>query len=301
MPVTTEARSARLDEFGAAFRLLFGTLAPEVRDQRCLLGLYLIARGELDPHGLLVVPTGDGLGGAMLCQRLPGAAGVVWPPGVPPGPDRSQTEDVLCRESLTWLRQGGAKLAQGLLSDEEIPLAGPLVRHGFERITDLWELRHDLAEVPPAPELTCRTWDKVDRTVFQDTLLLTYEGSRDFPELTGSRTTAEIIAGHQGGGVFDPESWWLAFDGNRPVGVLLLTEMPDGRNWDVSYVGVVPAARRRGLGRALMQKALAEARAAGAPALTLSVDERNAPARQLYRSLGFQPLERRVAYLRLHP
>jgi mycothiol synthase len=301
MPVSPVARSARLDEFADAFRLVFSALPPEMREQRCLIGLYLLSRGELDPRGLLVVPGTDGLAGAMLCQRLPGAAGVVWPPGVRPGPQRAQTEDVLCRESLDWLRQGGTKLAQGLLSDEESALAAPLLRHGFARITDLWQLRHELGQIPAPPGLTCFTWDKVDPNVFLDTLLLTYEGSQDCPELSGVRTGAEIVAGHQASGVFDPGRWWLVLEGERAVGVLLLTEMPDERNWDVSYVGVIPAARGRGLGRALMHKALADAQAAGSPALTLAVDARNAPARELYQSLGFLPLERRAVYLALHP
>ena len=42
----------------------------------------------------------------------------------------------------------------------------------------------------------------------------------------------------------------MARDGGRPVGVLLLNEDREQDGWDVSYVGVVPEARRRGCGRA---------------------------------------------------
>jgi mycothiol synthase len=301
MPVTPVARAARLEEYADAFRLLFGTLTPEMRDQRCLIGLYLIARGDLDPAGLLVVPGDQGLVGAMLCQRLPGAAGMVWPPGARPGPLQVEIENVLCRAALAWLRQGGAKLVQALLADEEIDQASALLRHGFVRITDLWQLRHELGPTPDPPKLCCQTWQEVDQQTFRDTLLRTYEGSLDCPELTGVRTAAEIIAGHQSSGVFDPQRWWLIFDGDQAVAVLLLTEMTDTRNWDVSYVGVAPEARRRGLGRALMHKALADARQAGALALTLAVDARNHRARDLYRSLGFTPLERRAVHLAVRP
>ncbi|MFZ8477881.1 GNAT family N-acetyltransferase, partial [Staphylococcus aureus] len=67
--------------------------------------------------------------------------------------------------------------------------------------------------------------------------------------------------------------------------------------WDVSYVGIVPEARRRGFGRELMRKALIEARVAEATQLTLSVDVRNRPAWELYRRLGFEAFEQREVYL----
>ena len=53
----------------------------------------------------------------------------------------------------------------------------------------------------------------------------------------------------------------MALDGDRPVGVLLLTEQPDWEGWEVAYVGVVPEARRRGWGRELMDRALRAAHA----------------------------------------
>jgi ribosomal protein S18 acetylase RimI-like enzyme len=81
------------------------------------------------------------------------------------------------------------------------------------------------------------------------------------------------------------------------VGVLLINPTLEGDGWEVAYVGVVPEARRRGFGRELMGKALFEAKAAGQPHVTLSVDARNRPARALYHHLGFEPLEVREVFL----
>jgi ribosomal protein S18 acetylase RimI-like enzyme len=50
---------------------------------------------------------------------------------------------------------------------------------------------------------------------------------------------------------------------------------------------VVPASRGRGLGRALMEAALREARARGADSMDIGVDEPDLAARRLYESLGF--------------
>ena len=79
--------------------------------------------------------------------------------------------------------------------------------------------------------------------------------------------------------------------------MLLLTELEDVDGWDLSYVGVVPEARRVGVGRDLVQKALAETKAAGASQLTLSVDTRNAPAWNLYAQLGFEVFDQREVFL----
>ena len=50
---------------------------------------------------------------------------------------------------------------------------------------------------------------------------------------------------------------------------------------------VVPARRGQGLGRALMEAALREAREAGADTMDIGVDEPDLAARGLYESLGF--------------
>jgi ribosomal protein S18 acetylase RimI-like enzyme len=50
---------------------------------------------------------------------------------------------------------------------------------------------------------------------------------------------------------------------------------------------VAPASRGRGLGRALMEAALSEARARGADTMDIGVDEPDLAARHLYESLGF--------------
>ena len=58
---------------------------------------------------------------------------------------------------------------------------------------------------------------------------------------------------------------------------------------DADAVGlyVTPAARGQGLGRALMEAALREARKRGADTMDIGVDEPDLAARHLYESLGF--------------
>ena len=61
-------------------------------------------------------------------------------------------------------------------------------------------------------------------------------------------------------------------------------------------LGVMPACRRTGLGRALLTRAIDDLRASGAAQLFLEVADGNASALALYRSLGAAPVGRRPGY-----
>jgi mycothiol synthase len=291
---------AQPNEQGAAFDLIFNQFGAAEREARVADALQLLRQRELPPEGVWVARKGSQLAGALVCLPLPGASGLIWPPQVAAGVDATEMEDQLTKAACAWLRGCGAKLAQALLTDEEKHLAAPLQRNGFTHITSLWYLRCDpirsVASFLSSERLTYQPWTTT-RAVFQETLVRSYEGTLDCPEVNGIRTIDEILAGHRGQRTDDPATWWLALDGGRAVGVVLVTEIPETRAWDLSYLGVIPEARRRGLGRELVQKVLNEARLAGITSVSLSVDTRNRPAWRLYVEMGFQPYDRREVYL----
>src|SRR5262249_33867451 len=160
--------------------------------------------------------------------------------------DAPDVEDALTVAALGLLRGRGARLAQSLLAAEEVPHAAPLLRHGFRHVTVLEYLRRPLdtstADDPPE-RLTYAAYAADTAVLFHATLLRTYEGTLDCPELNHVRAVDDVIAGHQAQGRYDPQRWWLARDNGRPVGVLLLNEIPEWRSLDVAYLGVVPEAR----------------------------------------------------------
>lgn len=291
----------RPEDLAQAFQLIFRHCDDDQRQTRTTNALELIRQGALDPKGVLVARSGESVRGAIVCTPLPAASGLIWPPQVIDDGDTQRIEDQLVSAASSWLRQRGARLAQSLLTTTEAPLGEALLRNGFRNVTKLWYMRHEL-ELPPQllgrPErLTYQTFAQCDTQLFQRTLLRSYDNTLDCPEVNGVRTIEEIVEGHKHQGVHDPERWWLALEEGRPVGVLITTAMPEFDGWDLAYLGVVEEARGRGIGREMTLKALYEAKAAEVRQLTLSVDARNRPAWNLYRSAGFEPYDQREVFL----
>jgi ribosomal-protein-alanine N-acetyltransferase len=65
---------------------------------------------------------------------------------------------------------------------------------------------------------------------------------------------------------------------------------------DIQTIAVAPTARRAGLGRALMNALIGEARKRGAREVFLEVRADNPYAQHLYETLGFEQIAVRVAY-----
>lgn len=82
--------------------------------------------------------------------------------------------------------------------------------------------------------------------------------------------------------------------GNPPQGLLIARRTGDEA--ELLTLAVHPACRGIGLGRALLDACLKSLREARAKTLLLEVDENNAPARNLYASLGAVPVGRRPRY-----
>jgi ribosomal protein S18 acetylase RimI-like enzyme len=297
---TLRVRAARAGEREAALHLALQHVPAPDRPRQIDQARRLLARGALEPDGLLVGVEAGQLVGALICTTLPGASSHLWPPQTLPTARQDVVADQLLQAALEWLRRRGAKLAQAILSPAEDVHAGPLPRNGLTHTTQLVYLRHALRDLPQAIDpngLRFETYHADRPEVFHRTLMRTYEGTLDCPEVDGVRDVTEIIQGHQTQGQFRPERWLLARRGGEAVGVLLLNAVPEWQGWEVAYVGVVPEARCCGIGRTLTCKALAETRAALEESLVLAVDRRNEPAARLYRDLGFEPFDRREVYL----
>lgn len=111
--------------------------------------------------------------------------------------------------------------------------------------------------------------------------------ARVFPSLgrlNGCRDLMHAIAGRPG---FCPAATWLVRAWDEPVGTVQGLRDTKGVG-GIQNLGVLPGYRGRGLGRALLLKALEGFTASGCRRAFLEVTADNAGAIHLYRELGFR-------------
>ncbi|HKA06175.1 MAG TPA: GNAT family N-acetyltransferase [Gemmataceae bacterium] len=278
------ARTSELDE---AFALLYGPGTPDLSGHLAH-AFRLVARGELDPDNLLVARSDAAIIGAVFCQRLAGAIAVIWPPRAVD--DVPAVEDALTAAALRHV--AGVKVVQAFLPPEEARRAESLLRAGFRHVARVWEMSREplaVTKLGGAARITLVPYTDCNPHEFLDVLMRCHDDSLDCPELHGIRDGQEMLKGYREC-ASDPSRWWLAKEGSESVGVLIL-----GGD-ELSFVGVLPERRGRGIGRALVNAACA-----AGPVRSVTVDARNVPAVQLYRAAGFETVAVRDVYLATLP
>lgn len=88
----------------------------------------------------------------------------------------------------------------------------------------------------------------------------------------------------------------IAREGDTPLGYLLASVLPP--EGELYRIAVCPAARRRGVGRLLLDELFRLAIERGAEKIYLEVRESNLSARALYGSVGFETVGLRKNYYR---
>ncbi len=290
----------------AALDLLYRRTASMIRSKVVEDLLREAQSGELDLSGLWIARRRGKLVGVLMSQSLAGRSVALWPPEVLGAWGRSPALAAdLIRATLEDYRCKGFRLAQALIDSEGSRHASQdLERGGLPHVTDLLYMTRSLLEPLPLgpgsypPRWTWRAFGTETKVEFAEVLQQTYSGSLDMPELEGVRGLEDILASHQAGGRFDPNCWHLGRLANDPAAaaVLLLAPGIEPNAWEVSYLGLTPAARGRGLGREALAHAL-ELTRPHAQRLELAVDIRNRPAEQLYRRAGFRPFDRRGVHV----
>jgi mycothiol synthase len=291
------------EERGTALGVLYRRVPGELRPRLVADVLGEAGRGLIDLSGLWIARRRGQIVGALLTQAMAGRAAAVWAPEVAVLWGRAAMAARLVRTALADLRARGFRIAQALLDESaHHHAAADLARGGLPRVTELMYLERSTAPLPDvdpsAPAFAWSCFGPETETDFHQVLQATYIGSLDMPELEGIRSLDDILASHRAGGRFDPTRWQIGRLPDEPgaAAILLLSDLPDHEAWEVAYLGLTPAARGRGLGRAAIAHALDLARPRTSR-LELAVDSRNHPATHLYFATGFTPFDRREVHL----
>jgi len=243
---------------------------------------------------------------ACLCVPSPGATGMIFAGPFDPAAEKAVVAviDGACGE----IDRSVVSLAQALVDPAHQVLGRALESARFTKLATLELMRRRIqpADHPPPP-LPENLADHVEivpwrRELDEDVISIldaSYIDTLDCPGLRGIRKTSDILAGHHATGVFDGNLWTIIQIDGRPVGVVLLNPCPDQETVELVYVGLCPTARRRGLGRWMIEYAISKAATTSMTWLTLAVDEGNHPAMSVYNRSGFQTTSRRMAYIRV--
>lgn len=139
---------------------------------------------------------------------------------------------------------------------------------------------------PPPPGVQIAPVVDLDPEVYCDL----YQASEDSWSMRLGWTALELIEHFQRPDVH----LWYAFVEGRPVGLVEMETAPNVA--EIAYLGVVPEARGRGVGRALLAAAAAHAFAGGAPELRVRAHDHEKAAIALYERLGFTLTDAVVTY-----
>ncbi|TWT31585.1 GNAT family N-acetyltransferase [Blastopirellula retiformator] len=279
--------------YGAAVWMVFGGKVRRAMAGRLAAILQAERQGRVSFEGLFVARRGERIVGAAWGTEQPGRFGTMWPARVIPS-ESPAVARLLMQSAAKFVAGLDISIAQSLIALDASGDQRLLEASGFQAITNLEylfvqsaQMRDDFVQ----PKLKGVPFHQTTDAAAE--LIATYPGTLDCPEFEGLRPIDDVIAGYCDTGAFELSLWQrLELDG-EPAGVMILAPTPDYQAMEIVYLGLRPEMRNRGLGKAAVQMAMAEAKRRGIERLLLAVDQRNEPAIRSYSACGFLGYESR--------
>lgn len=290
------------EHWGAAIQLVFSA-RPYIERMRLIHALWVDAPGDLhEPQfaGLFEARCGQELLGAAFVMLQPGRTALVYQPRLVSGAPR-EVESRLWGQVEQFLSDHRVCVAQEVLPITATEDAVRSRAAGFTTEAELVYLSCEEGAYPPAPpagELSFASFTEADEVRLRKLMDATYEGTLDCPELNGVRSSHDVYAGYRAVEGFEPALWQFVKLGNEDVGCILMTRHGESAA-ELSYLGLVPSARGKGLGSQVVGYAQWLAGKQGCGTLSVAVDVRNAPAVRVYQRAGFQEFDRRRVLIRI--
>ncbi len=244
---------------------------------------------------------GEKLTAATLVEVLPGKTAIISLPRVS-GRQSAEAIRGLLAQVVARLPGQNVRLAQVFLPIEDSGEEELLVDGGFHRAANLLYLLSPCGKFPVVmPEEDCEFLPysaSLQARLFR-IVEHTYAGSFDCPSIDRVRSVEDVMDGYRAAGVFDPARWLIVRRDGSDVGCLLLADDAASNQWELTYMGVIPAARGQGIGRAIVRHAQCLAARAGRQRLVLAVDANNEPAIAIYAAANFIEWDARRLFLRV--
>lgn len=121
----------------------------------------------------------------------------------------------------------------------------------------------------------------------------TFAETLDCPAINGRRDRGQVLEGFlDGRRLRQTAPLWQVLEVDRRVAGCLLLQQHAPELVELVYMGLLPSARGRGLGRSMVQQAIDITQQLGCQTLVVAVDQQNWPALEVYRSFGFKTHQR---------
>jgi ribosomal protein S18 acetylase RimI-like enzyme len=243
--------------------------------------------------------------GMCLWVPAPGKTAMLFGPSLSEFPESAAATQAAIGGALEDARAQGIVLVQAMM--EPADGAGKTVfsAAGLMQLATLTYMeRRPPMQVPQAntyelpSDLRLLPYEAATHPLFRQAIGASYQETLDCPAMSGLREIDDVIEGHKSVGLFDPQLWGVLVRWGKPVGCLLLAEIPARRGLELVYLGLAPEVRGQGLGRILMQRVMAIASRRHFEVATLAVDAANVPAVRLYRRCGYTSVAQRVAMIK---
>jgi ribosomal protein S18 acetylase RimI-like enzyme len=299
---TAATISVGLADAGDALALVALGWPPPERAFQLQFLEQLLQSPERDELVLARAYRGEKMVAAALAQRLPGRTAALFPPQFAPGTCESVAAELLAALE-TPLQAAGVQLVQALLAPDQCREQARLLAAGYTQAATLWYMACETGQRRPSAGggAAALAWEQADPRDPQRLMRIveaTYEGTLDCPLLNGMRSTSDVLEGYRAVGMHRPELWLIAQSEGRNAGCLLMADHPEQEQLELIYFGVVPEARGKGWGRAIVEHALGLAQRCGRKRVVLAVDAANRPAIQLYEQTGFFCWDQRVVWMK---
>lgn len=217
---------------------------------------------------------------------------------------------LVLQEFQRRLRSAGVAQIQALVDVNNLSSTMVMLNSPFRQATTVRHLWFDLVNINCSinwstdncsTEIlaghTCEPAWRFTRSQINTLVDATFVGTLDCPDVDGLRTAAEVVSGFLESKPWDASlPWWVLCEGETPCGCMFVNKHLQGI-YDLAYLGLIPSARGRGLGRMLVEFAIGYCRDQGGSIFTTAVDSQNWPAHKIYNSLGFVEIRELAVWL----
>ncbi|QOV90543.1 GNAT family N-acetyltransferase [Humisphaera borealis] len=302
-------RPPRRDELHQAVRMILSQPGQLADETQVADFLRFAEPRRVDLSLFLVAERRSRLLWALLPMLSPGRTALLLSPALPHGSAERLAAGELIEGMCAQLGIRDVLLTQALLDPADNTARDLFLAHRFEVMAELLYLagepRKRLTTPVLPPGMAWVGYTEQTHELFKQAIHATYENSLDCPGLNGVRDMEDVIAGHRAAGEFEPKLWRLLVELGpdasappKPLGVLLLSPIPQAGSVELVYLGLVPEARGRRLSDLLMRQAMIAVIEQGMSRLTLAVDARNVPALKLYYKHGMARAGSKLALMR---